>query len=373
VIVGVPRERKLDEYRVGLTPGNVEQLAERGHKVLVEAGAGEGAGFPDEAYVASGASISGSGEELYAQADMIVKVKEPQPEEIGWIRPGQVVFAYFHFAADLELTRGMLATGAVAIAYETVRDARGRLPLLAPMSEVAGRLSVQEGAKYLEGPMGGRGVLLSGVPGVEPAEVVILGGGVVGMNAARIAAGLGARVTLLDVNLDRLRYLDEIMPVNVRTVYSDPETIRGLLPRADLVIGAVLLPGARAPRLVQRDHLRAMKPRAVVVDVCVDQGGCFETTRPTTHSSPTYVVDGVLHYCVANMPGGVGRTSTLALTHATWPYVLQLAERGYRAAAAEDPGLAEGISIQEGRLTCPAVAATFGMACEPRRLDERGV
>ena len=371
MILGVPREVKTDEYRVGMTPFGVEEIVRRGHSVLIEKDAGTGSGIADEDYAEHGASIVETADEIFERAEMIVKVKEPQPAEIARIRAGQVLFTYFHFAADRQLTEAMIASGAVAIAYETVLDQQGRLPLLTPMSEVAGRMSVQEGAKHLERPMHGRGVLLGGVPGVEPAEVLILGGGVVGTSAAKIAAGFGARVIIMDVNIDRLRHLDDIMPANVHTVFSDGHTIRDYIREADLVIGAVLNPGAKAPVLIPRSLLATMKRDAVIVDVCVDQGGCCETTRPTTHSDPTYHVDGVVHYCVANMPGAVGRTSTFALTNASLPYVIRLAEQGYRKAAAADAGLAAGISIQEGRVTCSAVAETFGMKHEPVVLDER--
>lgn len=368
VIVGVPREIKPDEYRVGMMPVGVEELKQAGHDVLVEKGAGLGSGIADDDYARHDAEMVDGPDAVWSRADMIVKVKEPQPPELARIRRGQVVFTYFHFAASRELTEGTLRTGCVAVAYETITDAAGRLPLLTPMSEVAGKMSIQEGAKYLERPMQGRGILLGGVPGVEPATVVVLGGGTVGSNAAKVAAGMGARVILMDVNLDRLRYLAEVMPANVQTIYSDAHMIRRYVREADLVIGAVLIPGAKCPMLVPREYLSAMKPGAVVVDVGVDQGGCFETTRPTTHSNPTYVVDGVLHYGVTNMPGAVGRTSTFALTNATLPYALRLANLGYRKAAAGDAGLARGINLQEGYVTNRAVAETFGMAYQPAAL-----
>ena len=370
MIIGVPREIKPDEYRVGMVPAGVEEMTRAGHQVMIELGAGLGSGVTDEEYARYGAKIVPTADEIYARCDLIVKVKEPQPEEIKHIRPGQVVFTYFHFAADGKLTQAILGTGAVAIAYETVMDAQGRLPLLTPMSEVAGKMSIQEGAKYLEQPMHGRGILLGGVPGVEPATVLILGGGVVGINAAKVAAGLGARVILMDVDLYRLRYLSDVMPANVHVIYSDSHNIRQYVREADLVVGAVLIPGARCPMLVPREYLAEMKPGAVIVDVGVDQGGCCETTRPTTHSNPTYVVDGVLHYAVTNMPGAVGRTSTCALTNATLPYAIKLANLGYRKAAAADAGLAKGINIQQGRVTHPGVARTFGMKLETLALDE---
>src|SRR3954447_21371407 len=363
--VGVPREIKSDEYRVGMMPVGAEALVKRGHEVLVEAGAGAPSGFPDEAYAAAGAKLVASHEEVFARADMIVKVKEPQPPEIRLFHRGQVVFTYFHFAADRALTQGCIDSGIVAIAYETIKDRKGQLPLLTPMSEVAGKMSIQEGAKYLEKPMLGRGILLGGVPGVAPAHVVVLGAGVVGTNAAKVAAGLGANVVLMDINTDRLRYLDDVMPANVHTVYSDPHTVREHLVLADLVVGAVLIPGARAPRLVTRQHLTAMKNGAVIVDVAIDQGGCIETSRPTTHKDPTYVVEGVVHYCVTNMPGAVSRTSTIALCNATGPYALTLAKKGYERAAADDPGLAEGVNLVDGRVTNAAVAESLHYKYEP--------
>ena len=364
MIVGVPREVKADEYRVALLPVGAEELTQAGHAVLVEAGAGLGSGIADALYEGAGATIVGVGE-VWGRAELVVKVKEPQAEEYPRLRPGQVLFTYFHFAADEGLTRAVIASGITAIAYETIRDPRGTLPLLTPMSEVAGRMSIQEGAKYLERPQEGRGILLAGVPGVAPAEVAILGGGIVGSNAAKVAAGLGASVRILDVNLDRLRYLDDIMPPNVTTLYSDRHTILESLERADLVIGAVLIPGARAPRLVRRADLGRMKPGAVIVDVAIDQGGCVETSRPTTHLDPTYLVDGVVHYCVTNMPGAVGRTSTYALCNVTLPYALQFANRGWRDVAAASPGIAEGVNIDRGRVTNRAVAATFGLPFSP--------
>jgi len=365
MIVGVPKEVKADEYRVALLPVGAEELTTAGHKVLVEANAGHGSGIADAQYAAAGAEIVARAEQIWSRADMIVKVKEPQESEWPLLRKGQIVFTYFHFAADESLTRAIVESGITAIAYETIRDVKGTLPLLTPMSEVAGRMSIQEGAKYLERPQEGRGILLAGVPGVAPAEVAILGGGVVGANAAKVAAGLGAIVRILDVNLDRLRYLDDIMPSNVTTLYSDRHMILETLERADLVVGAVLVTGARAPRLVRREDLSRMKPGAVVVDVAIDQGGCIETSRPTTHREPTYVVDGVVHYCVTNMPGAVGRTSTYALCNVTLPYVLQLAKQGWRQVAAALPGVAEGVNIDQGRVTNRAVAETFGLPFTP--------
>ncbi len=364
MIVGVPKEIKADEYRVAMLPVGVEELTSAGHTVLIEAGAGQGSGIDDAHYERVGGVIVGGAAEIWSKAELIVKVKEPLPAEWPRIRADQVLFTYFHFAADEALTRAIIASDATAIAYETLRDARGALPLLTPMSEVAGRMSIQQGAKFLERPQEGRGILLSGVPGVAPAEVAVLGGGVVGSNAAKVAAGMGANVTILDVNLDRLRYLDDITPPNVTTLYSDRHTIRDAIDRADLVIGAVLIPGARAPRLVRRDDLARMKPGAVIVDVAIDQGGCVETSRPTTHHSPTFVVDGVVHYCVTNMPGAVGRTSTYALCNVTLPYVLQFAEHGWRSVASRDPGVADGVNIDQGRVTNRAVALTFNLPYE---------
>lgn len=368
MIVGITKEIKAHEYRVGMIPSGVSELVRAGHKVLVEKDAGSGSGFNDSEYVAAGARIIDGPGEIFAKAEMIVKVKEPQPVECEMLRRGQICFTYFHFAADRKLTEGVLKSGCIAVAYETVRDREGRLPLLTPMSEVAGKMSVQEGAKYLERPMMGRGILLGGVPGVEPAKVVILGGGVVGTNAAKIAAGLGALTVVMDVNLDRLRYLSDVMPANVQLLFSDKARIREQIAQADLVVGAVLIPGARCPILISRDDLKVMKSGAVIVDVGVDQGGCCETIRPTTHDHPTYIVDGIVHYGVANMPGAVGRTSTFALTNATMPYALRLAEMGWRDAAKADPGLASGIDAFEGHLTNKDVAKTFGLEFRPFQL-----
>mgnify|MGYP001071506156 CR=1 FL=1 len=366
MIVGVPREIKRDEYRVAMLPVGVEELRRRGHHVLVERGAGQGSGIADEEYAAQGAELVDTAEEVFQRADLIVKVKEPQESEWPLLRRGQTVFTYFHFAADRRLTEAILNSGCTAVAYETLRDERGRLPLLTPMSEVAGRMSIQEGAKYLERPQMGRGILLGGVPGVAPAHVTVLGGGVVGSNAAKIAAGFGASVALLDVNLDRLRYLDDVMPPNVTTLFSDRHNIREQLKRADLVIGSVLIPGAKAPRLVEADDLKLMNPGSVIIDVAIDQGGCVATSRPTTHSEPTYVVDGVVHYCVTNMPGAVGRTSTFALCNVTLPWVIQIAEQGIVQAAQDSPALAAAVNIIDGEVTNQAVAATFDMPYRKR-------
>ncbi len=361
MIVGVPKEVKGDEYRVAMLPVGAEELTSAGHEVLIETGAGMGSGIPDTLYASAGATLVDSASEIWARAQMIVKVKEPQKAEWPLMRPEQVLFTYFHFAADEALTQAVIRSRATAIAYETIRDHKGTLPLLTPMSEVAGRMSIQEGAKYLERPQEGRGILLAGVPGVAPAEVAVLGGGIVGSNAARVAAGLGANVRILDINLDRLRYLDDIMPPNVTTLYSDRHTILESVERADLVIGAILITGARAPRLVRRQDLARMKPGAVIVDVAIDQGGCIETSRPTTHREPTYLVDDIVHYCVTNMPGAVGRTSTYALCNVTLPYVLQFANHGWREVAAGHAGIADGVNIDGGRVTNKAVASTFGL------------
>ena len=365
MIVGVPRETKRDEYRVALLPVGAEELVRAGHEVLVERSAGAGSGLPDDAYAAAGATLVDGPTEVFGRADLVVKVKEPQQAELGLIRRGQSLFTYFHFAADRALTEGFLATGATAVAYETLRDDRGRLPLLIPMSEVAGRMSIQEGAKFLERPQMGRGILLGGVPGVAPANVLVLGAGTVGANAAKVAAGFGASIALLDTSLERLRYLDDVTPANVDCLYSDRHTIRERLGWADLVIGSVLIPGARAPHLVERDDLKLMKPGAVIIDVAIDQGGCVATSRPTTHADPTYVVDDVVHYCVTNMPGAVGRTSTYALCNATLPYVIDLAAGGVAAAAAKSAAIRSAVNVFEGRLVQPAVAAAFGLPCEP--------
>ncbi len=372
MIVGVPREVKQDEYRVAMLPVGVEELVRAGQRVLVERGAGQGSGIFDDQYRENGAEIVDKAEDVFQQADLIVKVKEPQPQEISLLRRGQVLFTYLHFAASETLTKGVLATGVTAAAYETLRGRHGDLPCLTPMSEVAGRMSIQEGAKFLERPQEGRGILLGGVPGVPPAHIAILGGGVVGKNAARIAAGFQADVNILDISVDRLRYLDDIMPANVNTLYSDRHNIRDQLMRADLVIGAVLIEGALAPRLVREEDLKMMKPGAVIIDVAIDQGGCVETSRPTTHSKPTYIVNGVVHYCVTNMPGAVGRTSTYALCNVTFPYVLQIAKRGLHAAAALDPGLANAVNMFDGQLTNKAVADTFGIPFVPYSPESAG-
>lgn len=369
MIVGVPKEIKTAENRVALVPAGAEALVGDGHTVLVEQGAGLGSGFADDAYRAVGATIAGSVDEVWAKAEMILKVKEPIEPEWKRIRQGQVVFTYFHFAASEPLTKAILASGCVAIAYETVQLPTGELPLLTPMSEVAGRMAVQEGAKYLEKVFGGSGILLGGVPGVLPAEVVVIGGGVVGTNAAKMAAGLGAHVTLLDISLDRLRYLSDVLAPNVDLLYSNRHNILEQIRKADLVIGAVLLPGAKAPNLVKRADLKVMKPGSVIVDVAVDQGGCIETTKATTHEQPTYVVDGIIHYAVANMPGGVPRTSTLALTNATFPYAKRLAKRGWQQACRDDHSLFLGLNVIGGKVVYPGVAEAFGLpVADPQTL-----
>lgn len=363
MIVGVPKEIKQDEYRTAMLPVGVEELCRAGHKVLTQKNLGQGSGISDELYANAGAEIVTDAETIWKKADMIVKVKEPLPAEYPHMQNGQTIFTYFHFAADEVLTKAVMNSGATAVAYETIKDSRGTLPLLTPMSEVAGRMSIQEGAKFLERPFEGRGILLGGVPGVAPATVVVLGGGVVGANAAKVAAGLGANVFILDINLDRLRYLDDVMPPNVTTLFSDRHNILETISRADLVVGAVLIPGARAPHLVRRADLKKMMPGAVIVDVAIDQGGCVETARPTTHAKPTYMVDDVVHYCVANMPGAVGRTSTYALCNVTLPYALQLAAKGVEKATKENAALAEGVNFHRGKCTNSAVAATFGLEC----------
>ncbi len=365
MVIGVPREIKTNENRVGVVPSGVELLTKNGHTVLVETDAGVGSGFPDETYVAVGARIVDTAEDVYGNADMIVKVKEPIAPEYALIREGQVLFTYFHFAASRELTEAIVDSGAVAIAYETVQRADRSLPLLIPMSEVAGRMATQEGAKYLEKPMGGHGVLLGGIPGTKPAHVLVLGGGVVGTNAAKIAAGFGADVTIFDRDLYRLRYLDDVMPRNVRTMMSTPHAIREAVREADLVIGAVLIPGAKAPFLVTRDMLPDMRNGSVIVDVSVDQGGCIETTHPTTHADPTYVVDGVVHYGVANMPGAVPFTSTIGLTNATLPFMLQLADMGPMDALRANQELRLGLNVFRGAVTYRGVADAFDMSYVP--------
>lgn len=363
--IGIPKEIKTNENRISLVPAGAEALVAAGHTVIVETGAGFGSGFSDADYLAAGAQIAKDADAVWAAADLIVKVKEPIEQEWKRIRRGQVIFTYFHFAANEQLTRAHMASGAVCIAYETVELRSRELPLLTPMSEVAGRMAVQEGAKYLEELNGGRGILLSGVPGVPPAKVVILGAGVVGVNAAKIAAGMGANVVILDVSLERLRYLSDVMPANVQLVFSNRHNLLEQITNADLVIGAVLIHGAVAPKLIRREDLKTMRTGAVIVDVSVDQGGCIETTHPTTHENPTFIVEGVVHYGVANMPGAVPITSTLALTNATLPYVLTLTNKGYRQALRESPALLNGLNIIDGKVTHRKVAEAFGLDYHP--------
>lgn len=365
MIIGVPKEIKNNENRVSVTPAGVRELVHHGHKVYVQHTAGDGSGFPDELYVKAGAEILPTIEDVYAIAEMIIKVKEPIKVEYPLIRRDQVVFTYFHFASDRELTEAMIRSGAVCIAYETVELPDGQLPLLIPMSEIAGRMSIQEGARFLEKPQGGSGVLLGGVPGVKPAKVLILGAGVVGRNAALIASGMGADVTIADISLPTLRHVAEVMPKNVKTLFSSRQNIEHELPDTDLVVGSVLIPGAKAPKLITADMVKMLRPGSLMVDVAIDQGGCFETSTPTTHTNPTYVVDGVIHYAVANIPGAVPRTSTLALTNATLPYALRLADLGWREACRKDPALALGVNIVEGKVTFPAVAQAWDLPYHP--------
>ena len=361
MIIGILKEIKIAEKRVCMIPAGVMAMVQNGHEILVEKGAGVGSGFQDALYVEAGATIVDTPAEIYAKSDMVMHVKEPQPSEYDLIREGQIIFTYLHLAADEPQTLALMKSKSIAIAYETVEKKNGSLPLLLPMSEVAGRMATQEGAKYLEMPMGGRGVLLGGVTGVEPATVVVIGGGVVGVNAAKMACGLGAKVYILDTNLERLSYLDDIMPANCFPVMSNPAILRKLVTQADVVIGAVLVAGAKAPKLLTRDMLKDMKDGSVVVDVAIDQGGCFETSKPTTHDKPTYVVDGVTHYCVANMPGAVARTSTIALTNATLPYALQIADKGWRKAVQENEALKKGINVVDGKITFKGVAEAWNL------------
>lgn len=365
MIIGIPKEIKNNENRVALTPAGAKELVKKGHTVYVQHTAGENSGFPDAAYEQAGAQILPSINDVYQIAEMIVKVKEPIAVEYPLVRKRQLVFTYFHFASDEKLTLAMMDSGSICLAYETVENPDATLPLLIPMSEVAGRMSIQEGARFLEKPQGGKGVLLGGVPGVKPARVLVLGGGIVGYNAALMAAGMGADVTIADISLPRLRYLDEVMPANVKTLYSSTHNIETELPVTDLVVGAVLIPGAKAPHLVTKDMLKLMKPGSVLADVAIDQGGCFETSHPTTHADPVYTVDNIVHYCVANIPGAVPQTSTLALTNATLPYVLKLADKGWKAACKEDKSLFLGLNIVEGQIVYPAVAEAFGLPCYP--------
>ena len=368
MIIGVPKEIKNNENRVGMTPAGVQEMTKHGHTVYVQAGAGVNSGFSDDAYIAAGAKILPTIEDVYAIAEMIVKVKEPIASEYALVRRGQLVFTYFHFASSEPLTKAMVESGAVCCAYETVERKDRSLPLLVPMSEVAGRMAVQEGCYFLERPRGGKGKLMGGVPGVKPAKVFVIGAGIVGTAAARTAAGMGADVTICDISLPRLAYLTDVMPRNVKTLMSSEYNIREELKTADLVVGSVLIPGAKAPKLVTRDMLALMQPGSVLVDVAIDQGGCFETSRPTTHEEPTYYVDGILHYCVANIPGAVPYTSTLALTNATLPYALQLADKGWQKACADNEELRKGLNVVEGNVVYREVAEAWGLPYEPLAL-----
>jgi alanine dehydrogenase len=361
MIIGVPKEIKSNENRVALTPGGAMELVRRGHTVYVQSSAGEGSGFEDEDYEEAGAKILATADEVWQIGDMIMKVKEPIQEEYTRCRANQLIFTYFHFASSEELTHAMLKSGAVCLAYETVETKDRQLPLLIPMSEVAGRMAIQQGAKYLEKPVKGRGVLLGGVPGVTPGKVLVLGGGIVGTQAAKMAAGLGALVTILDVNLTRLRYLSDVMPANVTTMFSSEYNIRKLIQDHDLIVGAVLIPGAKAPKLITKDMLKLMRPGTVLVDIAVDQGGCFETTHATTHADPTYIIDHIVHYCVANMPGAVPFTSTVALTNATLPYAIQLAQKGWKNACKDNVELKLGLNVVEGKVVYQGVADAFGL------------
>jgi alanine dehydrogenase len=361
MIVGILKEIKTEEYRVCMTPAGVEVMMQNGNSVLVEKSAGVGSGFKDEQYIAAGAEMIAAPEEIFEKADMVMHVKEPLPAEYGLIRKDQIVFTYLHLAAAEELTRALIKSDSINIAYETIQKTDGSLPLLTPMSEVAGRMAIQQGAKYLEMAQGGQGVLLGGVPGVEPGIVTVIGGGVVGTHAAKMACGLGAQVYLLDMNLDRLRYLSDVMPANCFPMMSSPATIRELVKKSDVVVGAVLIPGAKAPRLVTRDMLPTMKKGSVLVDVAIDQGGCFETSKATTHNDPTYIVDGVIHYCVANMPGAVAKTSALALTNATLPYAVEIANKGWKQAMRESTEIKLGANVVNGKVTYKGVAEAFKM------------
>ena len=368
MIVGILKEIKAEENRVAMTPAGVEVMKQNGHTVLVEKSAGEASGFTDTAYAEAGAEIAGDPADIYQRADMIMHIKEPQPAEYDLIREGQILFAYFHFAASEKMTRAIMKTNAVAIAYETVKGPDGSLPLLKPMSEVCGRMAVQEGAKYLEMAQGGHGVLLGGVPGVDPATVVVIGGGVVGTNAAKMACGLGAKVYMLDINLERLRYLSDVMPGNCTLEMSSPAAIRKLVKEADVVVGAVLIPGSKAPKVVSKDMVKTMKQGAVLVDVAIDQGGCFETSRLTRHSDPIYKMEGIVHYCIENMPGAVPMTSTIALTNATILHAVEIANKGWKKASRENPGIKNGVNLVKGKITYKAVAEAFDL--EYASIDE---
>jgi alanine dehydrogenase len=365
MIVGILKEIKAEENRVCMTPAGAEVMIQNGHTVLVEKTAGIGSGFEDQAFIDAGAEMIETPKEIFDRSDMVMHVKEPQPSEYGLIREDQIVFTYLHLAADEQQTRGLIESKAVCMAYETIQKEDGSLPLLTPMSEVAGRMAIQQGAKYLEMAQGGHGVLLGGVPGVDPGNVVVIGGGIVGINAAKMACGLGAKVYVLDMNLDRLRYLSDVMPANCFNLYSSPATLRELIQRADVVVGAVLVPGAKAPKLITREMLKTMKPGTVLVDVAIDQGGCFETSKATTHRDPIYVVDGVVHYCVANMPGAVPRTSTMALTNATLPYAVEIANKGWEKAMQENKEIKLGANVINGKVTYKAVAEAFELGYTP--------
>jgi alanine dehydrogenase len=363
--VGILKEIKSEENRVCMTPAGVEVMIANGHSVLVEKNAGSGSGFEDAMYLKAGAEMADTPNQIYERSDMVMHVKEPQPSEYGMIREGQIVFTYLHLAADEQQTKGLIESKGVCIAYETIQKPDGSLPLLTPMSEVAGRMAIQQGAKYLEMAQGGHGVLLGGVPGVDPGNVIVIGGGIVGINAAKMACGLGAKVYLLDMNLDRLRYLSDVMPANCFNLFSSPATVRELIKTADVVVGAVLIPGAKAPKLITREMLKTMKPGSVLVDVAIDQGGCFETSKATTHGNPIYTVDGVVHYCVANMPGAVPRTSTMALTNATLPYTVQIANKGWQKAMQESDEIKLGANVIGGKVTYKAVAEAFDLEYTP--------
>ena len=365
MIIGILKEIKVHEYRVSMTPAGVEVMIANGHSVLVENHAGVGSGFENSAYIEAGAEILKTPREVYDRSDMVMHVKEPQSSEYELIKKDQIVFTYLHLAADRPQTDALIKSGAVCIAYETIQKKDGSLPLLTPMSEVAGRMAIQQGAKYLEMAQGGHGVLLGGVPGVDPGNVVIIGGGIVGINAAKMACGLGARVYILDMNLERLRYLDDVMPANCFNLYSSPATLRELLTVADVVVGAVLIPGAKAPKLITREMLKTMKAGSVLVDVAIDQGGCFETSKPTTHTDPTFIVDGVVHYCVANMPGAVAKTSTMALTNATLPYALEIANKGWKKAMQENEEIRLGANVINGKITYKGVSDAFELDYTP--------
>jgi alanine dehydrogenase len=365
MIVGILKEIKAEENRVCMTPAGVEVMKQHGHTVLVEKNAGLGSGFNDQAYSGAGAEIVAAPQEIFGRAEMVMHVKEPLPAEYGLIRKDMIIFTYLHLAAAEELTNVLIKSGSINIAYETIQKADGSLPLLTPMSEVAGRMAIQQGAKYLEMAQGGHGILLGGVPGVDPGTVVVIGGGIVGTNAAKMACGLGAKVYLLDMNLERLRYLSDVMPSNCFLLMSTPSTIRRLIKEADVVVGAVLIPGAKAPRLITQEMLKSMKKGAVLVDVAIDQGGCFETSKPTTHAKPIYEVEGVVHYCVANMPGAVPKTSTLALTNATLPYAVEIASKGWKKAMQENPEIKLGANVVKGEVTYQGVADAFGLKYTP--------